>query len=74
VHVPISDAPRRPRGHRYAGSRTDEQVARRTPRSVRLALTRATETALMPRLAAPRVTDRPRLIGWSSLDLVRANL
>jgi hypothetical protein len=51
VHVPISDAPRRPRGHRYAGSRTDEQLARRTPRSVRLALTRATETALMPRLA-----------------------
>jgi hypothetical protein len=51
VHVPISDAPRRPRGHRFAGSRTDGQLARRSPRSARLALTRATETALMPHLA-----------------------
>jgi len=51
VHVPISDALRRPRGHRFAGSRTDGQLARRSPRSARLALTRATETALMPHLA-----------------------
>jgi hypothetical protein len=26
------------------------------------------------RLTAPRVIDRPRLIGWSSLDLVRSHL
>jgi len=51
VYVPISDAPRRHRGHRFAGSRTDGQLARRTPCGVHLALTRATETIPTPHLA-----------------------
>jgi len=54
VHVPISDAPRRRRGHRFAGSRTDGQLARRTPCGARLALTRATETVPTPHLAERR--------------------
>jgi len=54
VHVPISDAPCRHRGHRFAGSRTDGQLARRTPCGARLALTRATETVLSPHLAERR--------------------
>jgi len=54
VHVPISDAPCRPRRHRFAGSRTDGQLARRTPCGARFALTRATETVPTPHLAERR--------------------
>lgn len=51
MHVPISDALRRHRRHRFAGSRTDGQLAWRTPCGARLALTRATETVPTPHLA-----------------------
>lgn len=48
-------------GHRLAGSRTDGKLARRTPRDVRLAFTRATETVAAPPLAERRERRSGRL-------------
>jgi hypothetical protein len=58
LHVPVSDAPRRRRGHRHAGSRTGGRLARRSPCGARFALTRVTETALTPPLAGLHANDR----------------
>jgi len=49
------------RGHRRAGSRTGGKLARRTPCDVRRALTRATETAVVPLLAKRRARRSGRL-------------
>jgi hypothetical protein len=58
---PISDVLVSPPGHRLAGSRTDGKLARLTPRDVRLAFTRVTETAAAPRLAERRERRSGRL-------------
>jgi len=58
---PISDVLVSPPGHRLAGSRTDGKLARPTSRDVRLAFTRATETAAAPRLAERRERRSGRL-------------
>jgi len=51
--VPISDTPRRPRGHRLAGSRTDRKLTSCTSCDVHPVFTHATETAAPPCLSAP---------------------
>jgi hypothetical protein len=56
--VPISDVLRHRRGHRLAGSRTDGKLTGRMPCDTRLVFTRATETAILPRLAVRQTDSR----------------
>lgn len=67
--TPISDVLRRHRGHCLAGSRTGGKLARRAPCDACRVFTRATETAITPRLAA-RYRDNRDAFRRVSIDRV----
>jgi hypothetical protein len=66
---PISDAPRRRRGHCLAGSRTGGKLARHAPCSPHRGFTRVTKTATTPRLAT-RHRDNRNAFRRVSIDRV----